>query len=272
VFSTKCFDRREDPSDALVLKEGLKLENPIDILSSCDERSDSVTIGTSSLRRIAQLKHLNPNIKIADIRGNLNTRISKLDNESSPYSALILASAGLKRADYNNRISKRLLDDWYYAVGQGALAIECRTNDKTITDLLRPIIDMKTTFECLAERTFMQQLEGGCSVPIGVKCSWNQDNNSDDSKDLALLTLDGIVLSLDGLKKVQNKLTLDLNQNLMTDVDSLSINNYTGIAIDNIDNDIIMNKFKNSAILGYRLAQSLLELGAKQILNSIRKT
>lgn len=242
------------------------MSDPIHILDSCD-----TSIGTSSLRRIAQLKHLKPNIKIVDIRGNLNTRISKLDDKNSSYGALVLASAGLKRADYSHRISKRLLDNWYYAVGQGALAIECREDDSFIIDLLKPIIHMKTTFECIAERTLMQQLEGGCSVPIGVKCSWNDTNHTDYSEHSSLLTLDSIVLSLDGFSKVQNKLTKDLNQTSVTDYDKYLTSNYTGIAIDG-KNQILLNKIKNSAILGYELAQNLLQSGAKQILESIKQT
>ncbi len=253
-------NRREDPSDALVLKEGIKLENPMDILHSCD----SITIGTSSLRRIALLKQLNPNLKTVDIRGNLNTRISKLDNQNSCYSALILATAGLKRADYSSRISKRLLDNWYHAVGQGALAIECRLHDSFIIDLLRPLVDMKSTFECLAERAFLHELEGGCAVPIGVKSSCNSD--------LSLLTLDGIVLSLDGSTNVRNSITVDLNQTVMAGVEHLTPSIYTGIVINCQNDHILENKFKTSAITGYKLAQILLQSGAKKILQSIKQT
>lgn len=260
--------RREDPSDAIVLKTGLKLDNPLDILRD----TKPVIIGTSSLRRIAQLKQLNPQIKITDIRGNLNTRLSKLDNPDNEYSALILAAAGLKRADYGSRISKRLSDEWYYAVGQGALAIETRENDPFIMNLLKPLIDLQTTCECLAERTFMQKLEGGCSVPIGVKCQWNETTKQEYSDNHSNLTLNGIVLSLDGATKVQNKITIDLNERLLkNNVDSSSCPyNYTAIAINQFSDENIVNRLKNSAILGYELAQSLLESGAKHILDNIK--
>ena len=265
----KSVYRREDPTDAIVLKSGLKLDNPMDILKD----TKPVTIGTSSLRRIAQLRQLNPDIKIADIRGNLNTRIAKLDNPQNNYSALILASAGLKRAGYETRISERVTHDWYYAVGQGALAIEARVGDTFILDFLNPLIDLKTTFECLAERTFMQQLEGGCSVPIGVKCHWNTDTGAEYSDNHSVLTLDGIVLSLDGQTKVQNKITIDLAEKLVkSDVsDSGCPFNYTDIAINQMTDEKTKNKVKNSAILGYELAQSLLESGAKHILNNIKR-
>ncbi|CAG2112252.1 unnamed protein product, partial [Medioppia subpectinata] len=253
---------REDPSDAIVLKSGLHLDKPLDILFD----TKAGTIGTSSLRRIAQLKQLNPEIKIQDVRGNLNTRLAKLDDKNGDYSALILASAGLKRSDFNGRISHQLRDNWYYAVGQGALAIETRVGDTFTLDLLKPLIDLKTTYECLAERTFMQQLEGGCSVPIGVHTSWNNDNQS-------LLTLEGIVLSLDGRTKVQNKMTIDLNERLVNaNIDDSSCPfNYTDIAINQMSDHIVVNKLRNSAILGYELAQSLTELGAKRILDAIKR-
>lgn len=135
-----------------------------------EDKSHNWTIGTSSLRRIAQLKHLQPNIQVADIRGNIDTRLKKLDDLQSDYAALVLAAAGLKRAGFGDRINVSLRNNWWHAVGQGAIALECRENDEFIHNLLYPLIHFKTTYEIIAERSFMQYLEGGCSVPLGVKC------------------------------------------------------------------------------------------------------
>jgi len=260
--------KREHPSDAIVLKSGLHLDNPFDVLLD----TTWGTIGTSSLRRIAQLKRLNPEIKIADMRGNLNTRLAKLDAQSSGYSALILASAGLKRLEFNDRISGQLWDDWFYAVGQGALAIETRAGDTATMDLLKPMIDLRATYECLAERTFMQQLEGGCSVPIGVRSSWNTGANDHNEDNRWLLTLEGIVLSVDGVQKVDNKITIDLDDKLVNaNIDNSGCPfNYTGIAISQMTDHTVINRLRNSAIVGYELAQSLIESGAKHILNAIK--
>ena len=134
------------------------------------------TIGTSSLRRIAQLKHLEPEVRVEDIRGNIDTRLKHLDSPDKDYAALILAAAGLKRAGFGDRISASLRNEWWHAVGQGAIAVECRENDEFIHNLLYPLIHFKTTYEIIAERSFMQYLEGGCSVPLGVKC-WFGDED-----------------------------------------------------------------------------------------------
>lgn len=248
------------------------MENPLDLIKpsgACANGSKDVTIGTSSLRRIAQLKNMNPSIKIVDIRGNLNTRLSKLDDPHLPYEALILASAGLRRSHYSSRISHRLVDEgWYHAVGQGALAVECRTEDTFVTNLLSPLIDYRTTFECLAERTFMQHLEGGCSIPIGVKCSWTDTND-----DPLILTLSGIVLNLEGDKKVEDRITINLNETPVSDCDTHLPSNYTHIKTpgDDQQNKFLINRYKNSIRAGYKLSQRLLQSGARHILNDIKK-
>lgn len=259
--------RREEPNDVIVLKEGLKCDNAIDVINS-KKLSNQLSIGTSSLRRIAQLKHMNPSIKISDVRGNLNTRLTKLDKPDSYYSALILASAGLKRLGYQSRISHVLTSpDWFHAVGQGALAVECKTNDNFIINLLSPLCDGKTTFECLAERTFLQRLEGGCSIPIGVQCYWNQENED-------ILNLNGIILSLDGTKKIQHKASIYLNDPLNDPLNDLLTNslplNYTGIVVRDDLSFKQRKAFINCVKLGFDLAETLLNHGAQEILNSLK--
>lgn len=107
--------------DVIAIKKGLedKFKSAQDFLKNHHLLFKDKSIGTSSLRRIAQLKRINKEIKIEDIRGNIDTRLKKLDDENSPYSALVLAGAGLKRAGFGDRITAALNEDWWYAVGQG---------------------------------------------------------------------------------------------------------------------------------------------------------
>jgi hydroxymethylbilane synthase len=160
---------REDPRDALLISPRLPKDTTLATLPQ------GATIGTSSVRRAAQLRRLFPHLKFADLRGNVGTRLAKLDAEESPYSAIVLAAAGLKRMGLDNRISQYLdsaTGGMLHAVGQGALAIEVRKNDKPIQDLLNKIACERSTRACLAERALLRTLEGGCSVPIGVETSW----------------------------------------------------------------------------------------------------
>ncbi|XP_050295560.1 porphobilinogen deaminase [Anthonomus grandis grandis] len=181
---------RENPRDALVLQKDIKRHT----LSTLPEGS---VIGTSSLRRTAQLSKKFPHLKVENIRGNLNTRLKKLD-DLGKYQAIILASAGLIRIGWRNRISRLLdADEFLYAVGQGAIAVECRSNDKKIIDLLEPLYDLQTALRVVAERSFLKTLGGGCSAPVAV------------TSDLKLLKekevevkLKGAVWSLDGADEI----------------------------------------------------------------------
>jgi hydroxymethylbilane synthase len=160
---------REDPRDALLISPRLPKDTKLATLPQ------GATIGTSSVRRSAQLKRLFPHLQFADLRGNVGTRLGKLDAEDSPYSAIVLAAAGLKRMGLDNRISQYLdssVGGMLHAVGQGALAIEIRKNDDTMRNLLGKIQCERSTRACLAERALLRALEGGCSVPIGVETSW----------------------------------------------------------------------------------------------------
>ncbi len=175
-----CITSRENPADALVVHEKHQ-DKQIDTLP------EGSVIGTSSLRRLAQLRHYYPYFYFKDIRGNLNTRLSKLD--AGDYDAIVLAAAGLERLDMAHRIHQILPSAVsLHAVGQGALGIECRSDRTDIMEVVRAIEDAPTALRCYAERAFLRELEGGCQVPIGV--------NSDLSDNT--LTLTGMVASLDG--------------------------------------------------------------------------
>jgi len=162
--------KREDPRDALVIKPTI-----VGQYKSLAELPEGSVVGTSSLRRIAQLKRHYPHLKFADVRGNIGTRLGKLDAPESEYSAIILAVAGLARLGMGQRITQYLSEsngNMLHAVGQGALGIESRKDDKRVEELLAKIGDERTTRAALAERMVMRTLEGGCSVPIGVETEW----------------------------------------------------------------------------------------------------
>ncbi|RAM53069.1 MAG: hydroxymethylbilane synthase [Hapalosiphonaceae cyanobacterium JJU2] len=181
--------QRENPADALVVHEKHK-DKQIDTLP------EGAVIGTSSLRRLAQLRHKFPHFTFKDVRGNLNTRMAKLD--AGEYDALILAVAGLERLGMGDRIHQVLPKEIsLHAVGQGALGIECRAEDTELISLLKAIEHPETRDRCLAERAFLRELEGGCQVPIGVNTEINGSN----------LTLTGIVASVDGQKVVKDTLS-----------------------------------------------------------------
>ncbi|MBW4628875.1 MAG: hydroxymethylbilane synthase [Brasilonema octagenarum HA4186-MV1] len=177
---------RENPADALVVHKK-HLDKQIDTLP------EGAVIGTSSLRRLAQLRHHFPHFTFKDVRGNLNTRMARLDD--GEYDALILAVAGLERLGMGARIHQVLPTELsLYAVGQGALGIECRADDLEVLSLLKAIEHVPTRDRALAERAFLRELEGGCQVPIGV--TTHLDGNT--------LMLTGIVASVDGQRMVKD--------------------------------------------------------------------
>ncbi len=184
-----CITERENPADALVVHESHK-DKQLDTLP------EGAVIGTSSLRRLAQLRHHFPHFSFKDVRGNLNTRLAKLD--TGEYDALILAVAGLERLGMADRIHQAIpADISLHAVGQGALGIECRSEDTEILSLLKALEHPPTAYRCYAERSFLRELEGGCQVPIGVNTLLEGDS----------LTLIGIVASLDGQNLVKDTVT-----------------------------------------------------------------
>jgi hydroxymethylbilane synthase len=168
---------REDPRDALVSPR----------FRSIAELPQGAVVGTSSLRRAAQLRARRPDLVIRDCRGNVQTRLAKLD--AGDYHAIILASAGLKRLGLEARIAA-LLDpaDSLPAVGQGAIGIECRADDAELLALLAPLNDADTACRVRAERAMNHKLAGGCQVPIAGYAELHDGR----------LSLEGRVASLDG--------------------------------------------------------------------------
>ncbi|MDA1166070.1 MAG: hydroxymethylbilane synthase [Planctomycetota bacterium] len=185
---------RAPVADALVLPADVsiglpgRLESmPFDVLTA------GARIGTGSPRRQAQLLHARPDLQMFENRGNVETRLQKLDD--GEFDAIILAEAGLTRLGYGSRISTRLVPPlMLHAVGQGALGIECRHDDQFIVDLLSQISDANVIAAVSAERSLLRDLRAGCHAPVGTTTSFADDGR---------LTLRGVVLSLDGEERLE---------------------------------------------------------------------
>ena len=152
-----AFPAREDPRDVLLIKNG----------GTIDELSDNCIIGTGSPRRSVQVATLKPNATFADLRGNIDTRIKKL--EDGQYDAIVIAAAGLKRL--GKEIDQKAylpLEICIPAVGQGAIAIECKDGDEETIALLRTINDTATETAIIAERSYLKTIGGGCKFPLGA--------------------------------------------------------------------------------------------------------
>lgn len=177
---------REDPRDAFV-------SNTYD---SIDDLPQGAKVGTSSMRRECQLRAHRPDLEILSLRGNVNTRLRKLDE--GEYDAIILAAAGLIRLGFEERI-KHAIDPLFSlpAIGQGAVGIECRTNDPRINQLIAPLNHAETATRVLAERAMNNRLEGGCQVPIGGYAVL--DNGQ--------LTLKGLVGKPDGTEIIRGDIS-----------------------------------------------------------------
>jgi hydroxymethylbilane synthase len=175
--------KREDPRDALVTRGGGNL-------SSLPAGS---RIGVSSLRRQAQLKRLRRDLEVLPIRGNVDTRLKKLDSQE--YDALILAAAGLKRLGLSDRVSESLDPARFLpAPGQGTLAVEIRADRAEVAEKVRALDDASSRWELEAERSLLRALGGSCRVPVGGLARVTDGNN---------LSLEGVVLSPDGLKALR---------------------------------------------------------------------
>jgi len=186
-----CVAKRENPFDALISKNGIKLE----------DLPKGAKIGTGSLRRISQLLNYRPDFELIPLRGNLETRLKKLDTEG--LDAIILAAAGLIRLGWDKRITEIIPPDILLpAMGQGAVGIETRKNDVENQILLADIDDENTHYALDAERALVSQLEGGCNVPIGAFATLDADQ----------ITLKGLVASLDG-KTLYKKEMTDIKTN-----------------------------------------------------------
>lgn len=211
-----CTPKRVDPRDALISEK----------YSSLRELPSGAVVGTSSLRRAAQLLNRRPDLAIKSIRGNIDTRIEKL--KSGEFDAIILAAAGLERMGWSKDVVTEFLDIdlCLPAVGQGSLAIECRSDDSEVKELLATLNDAYTYQTVQAERAFLNTLEGGCQVPIAAYATM-ADNE---------VTLTGLVADPEGKKVLKE-----------------------------------MKTGKDPHQVGVKLAEELKTLGAKNILDAVKK-
>ncbi|MFW2178270.1 MULTISPECIES: hydroxymethylbilane synthase [unclassified Moraxella] len=218
-----AYCEREQPTDAFVSN----------LYASLDELPQGAKLGTSSLRRQCQIQQYRPDLEIISLRGNVGTRLSKLDD--GEYDAIILATSGLMRLGLTERIRHELATDISLpAVGQGALAIECRSDDSEVLDLLKPLNHEVSRLCVLAERAMNRHLQGGCQVPIA---GFAQINDSQ-------IWLQGRVGSVDG--KVL-----------------LKAEHHNALVNDVVENAEI------AEAMGIVVAESLLEQGADEILKEI---
>lgn len=179
-----CIPEREDHRDAYIAKDHVKL----------DDLPEGAIIGTSSLRRGAQLLAYRPDLEIKWIRGNIETRLRKLEEED--YDAILLAAAGLKRVGWDPSIVTEFLesDVCLPAIGQGALALECREDDTELLELIQQINDEYTEKTVKAERKLLNMLEGSCQVPIAGYATLEDDE----------IEIRGLVASSDGKTVIQS--------------------------------------------------------------------
>jgi hydroxymethylbilane synthase len=179
MFPAVC--RRDDARDCLV---GSAIAN----------LRQGARVGTSSLRRQAQLRHIRPDLDLRDIRGNVDTRLRKV--ESGEYEAIMVSKAGLDRLGLSQRISEVLAPEICMpAVGQGAIAVECRLKDTEVGDLVTPLDDSETRTAIIAERALLAALQGGCQVPLGA---WARIERGE-------LIMDACVCSVDGVQYVKQR-------------------------------------------------------------------
>jgi hydroxymethylbilane synthase len=210
-----CVPEREDPRDALLAGDKKKL----------DALPLGARVGTSSLRRQAQLLHVRPDLQIKMLRGNVDTRLRKL--QENHFDAIVLAASGLNRLGWDEHITEHLsVDVSLPAIEQGALGIEGREDDGFVRDLVSRLEHQQTRVTVTAERALLKRLEGGCQVPIAGHAVLQGEN----------LTLDGLVISLDGKRYVRYSLS-----GLMSEAQSI----------------------------GKKVAEGLLDRGAQPILQEI---
>lgn len=207
---------REDPRDVFITRLGLKLA----------DMPQGSKIGTSSIRRSAQLRHFRPDFETLNLRGNVDTRLRKAETEE--YDGIILAAAGVLRLGYADRISEYVpVDICLPAIGQGALGIETRDDDETTKEVVSLLNHRSTYLACTAERAFLSRLAGGCQVPIGAY----------GVVDGETLVLEGVVASVDGVTVLRTK---------------------------------VIGSASSPVSVGVNLMESLLEMGAAEILDQMR--
>jgi hydroxymethylbilane synthase len=230
-----CVTAREDPRDVVIFNEAHEKRGEYKTLRDLPE---GAVVGTSSVRRAAQLRRRYPGLVFRDVRGNIETRLRKCDEDG--FDAIILAAAGLLRLDFGARIAQYLDSSTeggglLHAVGQGALGLEVRADDERMKEILKAVEDTPTMVACFAERSVMRTLEGGCSVPIGVETAWVEEEGKKK------LQLRAVVVSLDGKQAVDG----DRTQEITT--------------------------LAEAEAMGKELAQKLAGMGAQKILDDINK-
>jgi hydroxymethylbilane synthase len=178
--------RREDVRDCLVSASGATLAN----------LRQGARIGTGSLRRQSQLRHIRPDLDVRDLRGNVDTRLREA--QSGEYDAILLAKAGLDRLGWSDRITETLAPDLFLpAVGQGAIAAECRLSDSEAAEVLGTLDDAESRSAIIAERALLSALQGGCQVPLGA---WARTERGE-------FVLEACVCSVDGAQYVRQRAT-----------------------------------------------------------------
>jgi len=171
------YPKREDPRDAFVSSH----------FRGVEDLPQGASVGTSSLRRSAQLLHMRSDLQIVPLRGNVDTRLRKLDNKE--VQAIVLAAAGLRRLGLSDRITAALSPEVVLpAIGQGVLGLEVREDDQNTQDLISFLNDLETELAAKGERAFLRELEGGCQVPLAGYARVEKDR----------IVLDGMVAELDG--------------------------------------------------------------------------
>lgn len=188
-FPAVC--RRDDVRDCLVSHSGTLLAN----------LKQGARIGTSSLRRQAQLRHYRPDLDFRELRGNVDTRLRKV--ESGEYDAIVLSKAGLDRLGWGQKITEPISTDISLpAVGQGAIAIQSRVSDRDADEILSKLNDDETRTAIIAERALLSALQGGCQVPLGA---WARMERGE-------LVMEAVVCSVDGTQYVREKATAPPDQ------------------------------------------------------------
>ncbi|XP_074084657.1 porphobilinogen deaminase-like [Macrotis lagotis] len=250
AFTTGAVYKRESPYDAVIFHPKYAGQT----LGTLPEKS---VVGTSSLHRAAQLQRKFPHLEFKSIRGNLNTRLQKLD-EQQEFSAIILAAAGLQRMGWQNWVGQLLYpEECLYAVGQGGLGVEVRAKDQEVLDLVGVLHDPETLLHCIAERAFLRHLEGGCSVPVAVQTVLKDGQ----------LYLTGGVWSLDGSDSLKETMQTTINVLAQHEDGPEDDMQRVSITARNVPQGAQMA----AENLGISLANLLLNKGAKKILDVARQ-
>ncbi|CAI7595303.1 unnamed protein product [Penicillium discolor] len=201
-FLLGAIPEREDCSDAVVMKSG-------SVFKSIDQLPPGSVVGSSSSRRKALVRRNWPHLEIQECRGNLDTRLAKLDAPDSPFSCILLATAGLLRLGLGHRITQRLEPTVFpYAVGQGALGIELNADRQDILQLVQHVDHKPSRWRGMAERAMLRSLQGGCSSSIGVWSSFEPLKGNDlvdKGTDSGILRLRATVIHIEGTSEISSE-------------------------------------------------------------------